>query len=254
MIAHGLTVNGILTGTAITQSATDGTSGRLLSVGYQGLGASQRGGQSVDFTDLTRRAGFYGFLGNLSIGAPLGTVFGGGMGWRTTYRTTGTTARYAADLVIYNGDRSDTVNGRMFFRTNAASEVLLPWREVYHQGSVLGTVSQSAGLPTGAAMQGNASSAAPTGGWTERLADGFQTIHHAMTSSASADTVWTYNSVFLTGSTPVIGIQPVGAKLCAEVIARTATSCTFSIRDRTTGDRVAAPVDLIARGRWSTLT
>ena len=244
-IAHGLTVNGTVTGTAVTQSSTDDTSGRLLKTGDRGIGAMHapntpgsgllgnvRGGLYQTFqSNNPENRNVNGYLLSIGAGFDAGSQGFGYIHWE----------RASGSMHPHFGSRS--ADG-----TSVNLERVTTFR------NLLGTVSQSAGLPTGAAMQGNASSAAPTGGWTERLADGFQTIHHAMTSSDGADTVWTYNSAFLTGSTPVIGIQPVGANLCAEVIARTATSCTFSIRDRTTGDRVAAPVDLIAHGRWSTLT
>jgi hypothetical protein len=145
--------------------------------------------------------------------------------------------------------QSDTdVTANRLLRTGAGPS------QAYRQGNILGPVSQSGGVPTGRVMEGNASTASPTGGWTERLADGFQTVHHTLTSSASADTTWTYNSAFLAGSTPIISLQAIGdTSYTARVVSRNATSCVFSIRDGA-GNRVAVPVDAIARGRWSNMT
>jgi hypothetical protein len=139
-------------------------------------------------------------------------------------------------------------------RQSASDSGAAPWYNVFHSGNILGTVSQTAGLPTGSVFQGNASVASPSGGYSERTASGFQIAHHSLTTSDSDDTTWTYNAAFLTGTTPVISIQPVGdSDLRVRLVSRTATACVFSVRDAA-GDRVAVPVDLMARGRWSDLT
>lgn len=125
---------------------------------------------------------------------------------------------------------------------------------MYDQSTVLGAVSQDGGVPTGGVFHGNASVAAPAGSWFERTAAGFMTCHATLTSSTSADTTWTYASAFLGGTTPALSIQPIGANLRVDVVSRNETACVFSIRDLTTGARVAVPADLIARGRWSNMT
>jgi hypothetical protein len=156
-----------------------------------------------------------------------------------TMRTDSAALRYATLL-----------QGRQISSSGGVGE----WVNFFHTRNILGTVSQTAGIPTGSVLQGNASAVSPSGGYNERTAAGFQIAHHSLTTSDSDDTTWTYSAAFLTGTTPVISIQPVGdSDLRVRLVSRTATACVFSVRDAA-GDRVAVPVDLMARGRWSDLT
>jgi len=231
-------INTSITGTAVTQSATDTTSGRLLKFGDFGIGFSLN--EASDWDNQLNSA----FLDVPSTASnrPNVAVNYSGLAIR------GNNANNVTQIACANN-----ATNRLYSRARVAT-VWSPWREIYTQISVVGTVSQSGGVPTGAAMQGNAATASPTGGYTERLADGFQTVHHTLTSSSSADTTWTYNSAFLSGSTPVISLTPVGdADHFVRLVSRDATSCVFSIRD-SSSNRVAVSVDAIARGRWSNLT
>ena len=241
------TLNGLLSGTAVTQSAADATAGRLMKVGDFGLGVTENAPllDNIDATNMP--SGLYRTTSSSLGGFPAGSnPFGHAIVHR---HNTGTVWQTYTPV----GNAGGTA-GRLWHRIyNPLVTSWLPWRLVYDQGTVLGTVSQSGGVPTGALMQGNASAAAPTGGWTERLADGFQTVHHSLTSSASANTTWTYNSAFLAGSSPVITAQPIGdADYRVRIVSRTETACVFSIRDGA-DNRVAVPVDLTARGRWSNM-
>jgi hypothetical protein len=190
------------------------------------------------------------------------------------YRTDGTTANLPAELPHAFGTltvfryASDTLSQewRASYGTGFPSGPAQMWRRVYtggswrdwqrmiHNRNLVQTVSQTAGVPTGGVFQGNASAASPTGGYAQRDASGFQTAHHVLNSSASADVTWTYNLAFLAGSTPAISIQPVGTGLRTELVSVSATAITFSVRDVSTGNRVAVSTHVIARGRWSDMT
>lgn len=243
------TLNGLLSGTAVTQSAADATAGRLMKVGDHGLGSlnpRSDGAILADWLSTTEATGFH-HMGNdaETQNKPIG-VSGAGWGSAITVRTSNVGgARFG-----WRGFPGATE----FFMQKWDSGGWGALFKFFHTRNVVGTVVNASGVPDGALMQGNASAAAPTGGWTERLADGFQTVHHSLTSSASANTTWTYNSAFLAGSTPVITAQPIGdADYRVRIVSRTETACVFSIRD-TAGNRVAVPVDLTARGRWSDMT
>lgn len=250
MTTSAATLNVPLGGTAVTQSATDTTAGRLLKVGDFGLGADAPG-VITNLDDLDLRAGWYTTSSTTTGTFPThsGSTSASAFGYLLVLRR-----NLNNTVQIYAPLGNGSGGGRIFYRTATLGPAWLPWRELFSSLNVLGTVLQTAGVPTGALLQGNASTAAPTGGWTERDAAGFQIVHHAITSSDSADSTWTYNSAFLTGSTPVISAQPVGdADYYVRIVSRTNTACVFSIRN-SSGARVAVPVDLIARGRWSNMT
>jgi hypothetical protein len=240
----GMQVTGTITGTAVTQSPTDATAGRLLKVGDFGLGLVSNAPPTVaDLDDATLPVGFYRVT-------PAGTTAGT---WPPSMSATGgylTVRRYNVDNVEQTLARQGvTTHG--IWRRLYTSGTWQAWQLVGLQ--VLGTVSQTAGTPTGALWQGNAHEASPANGYFERSANGFQTCQHTITSSASSDTTWTFPAAFLSGSTPQISITPVGdSDLRPRVVSRSATSVVFSIRDGS-GARVAVPVDLIARGRWSAM-
>ncbi|MFN4058237.1 MAG: pyocin knob domain-containing protein [Roseinatronobacter sp.] len=237
-------------GPGVQSSGTDNTNGRVLVArpagGVFGLGNIGNAPTLADLDDPTLASGFYRIV---SVYAGTGPVPPGNVGHGMLIQV----ERYSSATLFQTAYRPTSTLITGIWRRAFASGSWQPWRQIM-PSELLGTVSQSGGVITGALLQGNANVESPTGGWTERIADGFQTVHHSLTSSDSADTVWTYNSAFLTGSVPVISIMPVGDNdLRPRLVARTATTCTFSIRD-SGGARVAVPVDLLARGRWSNMT
>lgn len=246
----GMQITGLVSGTAVTQTAIDTTAGRLLKVGDFGLGADAPV-VITNLDDFDLRAGWYTTSSTTTGTFPThsGSTSASAFGYLLVLRR-----NLNNTVQIYAPLGNGSGGGRIFYRTATLGPAWLPWRELFSSLNVLGTVSQTAGVPTGALLQGNASTASPTGGWTERDAAGFQIVHHTITSSASGDSTWTYNSAFLSGSTPVISAQPVGdASYFPRIVSRSNTACVFSVRD-TSGNRVAVPVDLIARGRWSSMT
>jgi hypothetical protein len=248
----GMQVTGLLTGTAVTQSETDNTANRLLKVGdFGGVG---RAGQppatpAANINAFDMPNGWYRF-NNATAGTlppDIGSAFAIIQNW---WRSNNSIFQMAV-IQRFSPDRI-----AIFVRNSLGNPASswMPWRRVYNQEDILETVSQSGGVPTGGIFQGNASAASPTGGYAQRDASGFQTAHHVLNSSASADVTWTYNLAFLAGSTPVISIQPVGADLRPELISVSATAVTFSVRETATGNRAAVSTHLIARGRWSNMT
>jgi hypothetical protein len=227
------------TGT-LTTSTTDDTAGRVMRAGDAGwLGQAIPPNAGISIDDSTLPTGLYRFEAAFSGGTvPVGSSAGM---WLHMRRETGVRAHQ----IFYAQAAFDS-----FLRFWNGS-VWSAWARNYDQRSILGTVSQAAGIPTGSVLQGNASATTPAGGYVERRANGFQIAHHTLTSSSSADTTWTYNTAFLAGSTPVISITPVGdVSYRVRLVSRTATAAVFSIRDGS-DNRVAVPVDLMARGRWS---
>jgi hypothetical protein len=246
----GAQLTGLLTGTAVTQTNVDTTTGRLMKVGDAGiLGAPPATPSNIGVTDnsIARGAWMVANTVNVSDGLPT-NISASSASYLFHHRRT-TDAEMQLMLTEFAANEA---NRCLWFRRRTTS-AWGNWKRVYDWANVLGTVSQSDGVPTGALFQGNAASASPTGGYVELRAGGFQECHHVLTSSASADTTWTYNTAFLSGSVPVISIQPVGdADYHVRLVSRSDTACVFSIRN-TSGARVAVACDLFARGRWSNL-
>ncbi len=88
-------------------------------------------------------------------------------------------------------------NGAVYQRANE-SGTFTPWREIYHEDNILGTVSQSAGVPTGAIIE----TATNANGRYTRYADGtlICSVGPLVTSfinSSNLSVTWTYPSVFI---------------------------------------------------------
>ena len=148
-------------GTAATKAAqtgpTDTTAGALMAVGAFGLGGT--GGlnpvSNVNTPDL--RQGIYG-ADSSAIGAAAARRHSFiDMGWTSTERVQ--LAGLAQEQKLMFRSRYTTLEG-----------VWNPWRELFHTGNVLGTVSQSGGVPTGAIIERGSNA----NGEYVRFADGTQ--------------------------------------------------------------------------------
>lgn len=233
----------------VVTSNTDTTTGRLMHNGSHGLGMiNPRSGGLIlsDWLSTSEPTGFF-HLGNDTDTAnkPAG-LSGAGWGAGLTVRT------------------SDIIGARFGWRgfREAAEFFMQKWDsggwgslfKFFHNRNILGTVAAVGGVPDGAILQGNASVSSPAGGYVERLANGFQHLHHVVTTSASGDTTVTYTLAFLSGSTPAVSITPVGdSELRVQVVSVSATAVVFSVRDGS-GARVAVPAHLNISGRWSAMT
>ena len=226
-----LSVSVPITGTAITQTATDTTAGRLLKVGDFGLGdAAIFYTGSVDDQNLP--TGHY-FAGNDSTG----------------------TKPYAYGYLSVNmrlaGSRAGQIwvtdGGNMWMRTYATG-AWSPWYMVHSQKTMLGVVSQSAGVPTGAVIE----SGSNANGRYTKFASGLLECRQTMNAASGAAVTWTFPSAFIEG--PVVtgnAIATVLSTLCFDA-SPTITAVTFSARDKTDARR-ADVVHLHAVGRWSTM-
>ena len=232
----------------LTTSATDNTAGRLLKVGDFGLGATAPS-TIADLDSTSTPSGLYQIKSDPdTIGArPSG--FGSSVwGYCRIDRHDAT----RLTQIVWTVNRLGA-NAAPRWTRKYLDGAWGAWVTEYNTGNILGTVSQSGGAPTGAVLQGNASAAAPAGGYSQRTAAGFQRVHHVVTTSASADTTLTFTNAFLSGSTPAVTITPVGAGLRPRIESVSATALVFSIRNDA-GDRVAAPAHINVAGRWSNMT
>lgn len=177
--ASALQVNVPLTGTGVQAASHDAAPGRVGRVfqtgGLFGLGVAQGEslGAALTSANSASVAGWYrtdSGTTNLPVSATSGLleVFHGAGGDTVHQRWTATTADPATRC----------------WQRRSAGGTWLPWALVFNQSTLLGPVSQSSGLPTGAAIEraGNAN------GEYVRLADGTQICTRTNLGAANAST------------------------------------------------------------------
>ncbi|WP_254871529.1 DUF2793 domain-containing protein [Pseudooceanicola sp. HF7] len=148
---------GTLGGAAVQSHAGDTTAGRLMPVGAFGLGDSAGGlAAPSDDADLCLAAGIYSFTASGS-NCPEGDPSG-------------------ASLMVLRGGASSArqiyvaEDGQRVWCRGYAASAWAEWVELFTQASVVGTVSESAGSPTGAVVE----SGSNANGEYIRWADGTQ--------------------------------------------------------------------------------
>ena len=177
-LPEGAEITGSLTGTAVQQSATDTTSGRLLALtgtkGAFGLGCI---GGPPSITDMDAETCPTGF-------------------WRSIGSTTGTHPPGVTKFGVLRHERYDTNNQAQWFVPINADQVWTrryksgtwnAWRLVYDQASLLGPVSQSGGVPTGAVLERGSNA----NGTYVRWADGTQICTNANAAITIAPAAFT---------------------------------------------------------------
>jgi hypothetical protein len=218
----------------------DTTVGALLPVGAFGLGA----GATEVYADLDdiSEPGFYAAPAttlNLPVGSANYNVI-------TSQRNANNQAQVAF------GEVADS----MWIRTKTGT-VWQPWTEVYTQSSVLGTVSESSGVPTGAIIERGTNA----NGEYVRYADGTLICTLAATAGSIAiatafmggfktvNQQWTYPSEFATS--PVVNGTP-SAQSCFSVSLTSIapTTCAWAGTAVTSQSAADRSVSLIAIGRW----
>ncbi|MBN8291145.1 DUF2793 domain-containing protein [Rhodobacter sp. NTK016B] len=185
-------LTGLASGSAITQSATDATPGRLLKVGDTRISAGSGTTENTDL-DAIEGLGFWAF-GGATANTP---GFLGGAGALLAFQRSSTRRAQIAS----NGG----LGNRWGVRSQNDSGVWHPWAQLVHSHNLVGPVGQSAGVPTGAVIERGAN----TNGSYVRLADGTQICWHAIDDTATAwstaqgalfrrasAATWTYAAVF----------------------------------------------------------
>ena len=121
--------------------------------------------------------------------------------------------------------------------------------ESYARDNILGTVSESAGVPTGAIIE----SGSNANGEYTKYADGTQICRFRAAASAGSDTTWTFPATF-------VGIPHVlitAATSLSNITAHTRSGAgvttlkaDWGAWTASSGARAAAQSNLIAIGRW----
>jgi len=237
----GMQVSGLLSGTAVTQSVTDNTTGRLLKVGDFGLG-----GEGLQVTDLNTVTvnGIYK-LGGTATNAPAGI-------------TTSSLLVVRFGTLIQQWLFEGASVPRLWMRRSMDSGATWPnaWRVTYTSGNLLGTVSQSGGNPTGAAIE----RVSNANGTYVRWADGTQICTSIpftadVTTAAgsgfrSTSLTWTFPAAFSTAT----GLLAIGSAPNNEAThwvnarALSVTDCNLVLHGWTS--QVGRQGSVVAIGRW----
>jgi hypothetical protein len=237
--ASAATLNLPLGGTAVTQSATDTTAGRLLKVGDAGiLGLAPQVNTSNALDDLVPGCTFVRVTT-----ANVATVNG----------PTGANGGVVQQLYFGSSNIAQIyteVSGspRQWIR-RFASSAWSAWQQIHSTGTMVGTVSESSGVPTGAIIERGSNA---NGNYT-RFADGTQLCWiNSFTTASSAAATWTFPAAF---TTPTTNIAVVATNLEATLrhFSATATATTSAnIRswDNAGSEAVTPACRLIAIGRW----
>jgi len=229
---------GHATGRAVQSDDTDATQGRLLTVGAFGLGQTGTGPAitDIDATDLP--AGTFRYLTGSPGAASLPPALQSGDG---VVRI----ERHDASLLRQTVWRNDFLGG-LWARIYSGGTWGV-WRLIYDHSTILGPVSESGGLPTGALIEQGSNA----DGTYLRFADGTQICSRQFVSAASSH-AWTFPLAFVTGSTPALQALPRHAtapRILTENEDLSATGVSFNVWD-TSGAAAPAQIHASAIGRW----
>lgn len=227
-------------------STNDATEGRGLLVGAFGLGAPL----IAPTSETDANSGIYTLSGAHFLSTSGGNNFPNAIQARFIVHATGSVG---GGLVQNFTLRSATP--RYFKRVfDTQSAEWTPWREIYHTGNILGTVSQSSGVPTGAIIQ----TITNANGTAVRFADGTQicTVSGFATSSSVSE-AWTFPAAFIFPSHPnravISGFISQGSSgdLRLNMAQPSSGGSVHAVNAvNASNQRVAATAFLMAIGRW----
>ena len=239
-----------------TQSATDTTAGRLLKVGDFGLGGTGSlpppGNAAIEGIPT-------GYYTTDAVTTGTGELSpGNGLLWHLQ-RGTGTGNPGALQI----WQRGSTADG--FVSRLAQSGVWGKWQRLFKSDNILGTVSQSAGVPTGAIIERGSNG----NGEYVRLADGTQICWHYALAVWGSSSALAYNWImpaafsvrpniqltplhYLDGAAPSGGTWNGSPVVSAYSRTTAATSCNVYVSNPSNNwvstDKV--PLHFAAIGRW----
>jgi hypothetical protein len=243
-------VTGKLSGAAVTLSATDTTTGRLVRTRDYGLGLAIQLG-AADNLDAVLTGGFYY---NPSAANTTGNTYPLASAGALLVIARSTT-NVVQKFVAHGG--AGTAAALREYSRSYGSAGWTPWVETLHQGNVIGTVSQVAGVPTGKLVERGSNA----NGEFMKFADGTQICTatrpavDALEASNAANAVfrhtalltWTFPAAF--AAAPVVsGNGGVGTRWLG-IAAGSANNVTYRVYS-TFSDTALAPPGLTAIGRW----
>jgi len=235
-----ITTSGNITGTAVTQSTTDTTGGRLLKVRDFGLGQILSGNTLADFSDTGTPVGFYRYINATPNVADKPSGFSD-YGYMTV-------ERYDGNGIVQK--ITDAVGSDVKTAIRRASGgVFGSWVVEYHTGNIVGTVANVGGANTGAGFEFGSTAS----GYYQKTADGQMKCWGRFTSSASAEVDVVYPASFIIGTDLSLTFGVISAatfSISAKGSASSQTGFSAAAWRGDTATRVATAVHWTCTGRW----
>jgi len=220
-----------LAGSAVQSDLSDASSGRLMMVGAFGLGGNAIKAEGSDLNSIAHNGLWY--ADSTVANRPIGNG-----NWLVLHIQQ--TSAVAVQLALSR----TSVAGNAIHNRYLSSGVWTDWALLYSQATVLGSVSQSGGTPTGAMIERGSNA----NGDYVRFADGTQICSFAMAASATQSSTWSFPAAFV--ASPQLSVSPISTSACfATHHGGSAGASDFDVWD-IAGSRVAQSCDLIASGRW----
>ncbi|MEO0370027.1 MAG: DUF2793 domain-containing protein [Pseudomonadota bacterium] len=136
--------SGQITGAAVQSQPADATTGAIMTVGAFGLGETSQAPAPDDLDNPALPVGFY----SVASATVPGTYPDGQTDGELVVRRV--SGNWASQDFTYRGD----VGGMTYTRSyNATTSAWTPWARVYDQGTIVSTVSQTGGVPTGGVVE-----------------------------------------------------------------------------------------------------
>ena len=227
----GLQIDVPVKGTAVQTSASDTTAGRLMKTGAFGLGSIAVHAPNGDLNDIVVSGLYQTDASTLNRPSFINGVV------LDMARTNEIHTQIAVS-------RRTTDAGRVEVRARTSDGTWSAWFGLYGHNTVLGAVSQSAGVPTGALIERGSNA----NGDYVRFADGTQICTVQLGSAAGGDTQWVFPASFAAAPAVTNTVLAAAARL-GNLHTTTSTACAFNAWD-TGGVRVAETCSLMAIGRW----
>ncbi len=239
-------------GSVVQSNVTDAMPGLLMKTGGFGLGETGTAPHIDDLDAIDMPTGFYRFSGGTTGPRPIG-VGGATNGGVLLIRAN------ASSFVQFLWRNQDTTTGLYHrkYKDLAWSE----WVELYNTTTIVGTVSETGGVPTGAIIE----SGSNANGTYIRYADGTQICTHSVSlaylNASRLQAVWTYPAQFVSapvGRSALISsastAPPIADFGIAQMTNGGGSSCEVrQWRGNTAADFVAgdvATMAVTAIGRW----
>lgn len=228
----------ISTEVGIQSDATDATAGAVMTAGAFGIGVAGGGVPVGDLNDHTTPSGFYLF-----------SVSTGSYGSRPSGYTYGDFGcvrieRYNADFLTQTIWRAAISGPPKPFQRRYANGTWTEWSPVYGGENIVGTVSQSGGVPTGGIIERSSNA---NGEYT-RWADGTQICEGVVNTSGTAAVSRTWPAAF-SGVPRVALSSALTTAAMATVASTSATSANFYMWNHD-GTQRSGYVGFIAKGTW----
>ena len=225
----------------VQTSTTDDTADSLMAVGAFGLGLPNIIPTGVDLNDYVTQ-GFY----NINDVTGISNLPPGGVGSLVVLN-------YAAPPTVRTTQNFYSVDGSIYSRSGVVT-TWTDWVRVYHTGNILGTVSETAGVPTGAIIESGSNS---DGEYT-KFADGTQistrTVNVDLTSTSTAfdinsfiDTASVYSVSFGVNDNTLP--EDSNGQAIVNSFIRILDADTMQFRGET-GTSTAFSINCLAIGRW----